>query len=305
MTKYLLTFNLNLIMKKIIFIIGGIILVAVAGRANWAWQQVKNDMAKAALVATAPVPTTTKNVSLKLDDTTMVASSGPNIKVSGSINIEDKLIFTSAQLAALKADMIKSRLAQNSLQELGKDINTEPLKSQISRELDDIFYKDLGVKNVSTENFGVLLYPEIAAILAEIKKQYPSNAKSVYTPPVSKITISDLSYDTISVSDKKNKLPPTFKISYNGESLKCVAWDISIFGVSGSQLSNIPTSGSLNDCPYSQFTKNEYSYPYLFGSTDYSSSFFSQYGIDHIVLEFYVRDMNNGVSNRLKFTFTK
>lgn len=289
--------------SKLPMILGAVAVVAVlavTGGLVWADQQVKNNEASIANTAS----TTTESV--VLDDTTLVSSSSTAPKITGSISIDNKLTFTATQLSNLKTDLIKLYAKYN-----GQDKNAEPLKTQFGKELNAIFLKDLGVANVTTTNMGILLYPEIGSIMADIQKQIGSNKVNAVSTatPTSGLVISNLSYSTISVSKSHANggtlPPPTFRIASNGETPRFVYWDVSMFDTFGNKISGVQTTGGTNDSISSGFTDGTYSYPYLFGSSDFSPDFFSKNGIDHMVLEFYVSDVNHRESNRLKFTFTK
>lgn len=185
-------------MKKIILIIGGVIFIAIAGRAIWAWQQVKNDEARIVSVATVVSPNSaTENFAIKFDGTKSTSTSG--IKIKGSLTIENKQTFTSTQLAKLKSD-----LTQLYLKYQGKDKNTEPTKSEFGKELDSIFLKDLGVDNVTTKNFGIFLYPEIASMMADINSSLTASPTpaSVTGTPTATYMVNGVSNLRVNVGDK-------------------------------------------------------------------------------------------------------
>jgi len=239
--------------------------------------------------------------------TTVLQTADPSETSGGQmgLTIENKIEFTSAQLANLKTDLTKLYLKYK-----GQDKNTEPTKSKFDKELNNIFLKDLGVKNVTTENFGILLYPEISSIVKDIMEQFPSRKITeveITKTPTSKIRISDINYTTISVSElsKYAKKSVTFKVVTNGETAECGVYDKTAFDASG----EVVFSKSTYPTCYDSLIKNGmYSDSVYFSnsvSSGLNSDYFKSEGIDYITLEFYVTDVNKKESNRLKLTLTK
>lgn len=222
-----------------------------------------------------------------------------------SMTIENKIEFTNAQLLNLKTDLTKLYLKYE-----GQDKNIEPAKTKFDNELNNIFLKDLGVKNATTENFGIFLYPEISSIVKDIMEQFPSRKITeveVTKTPTSKIRISDINYTTISVSElsKYAKKSITFKVVLNGETAECGVYDQTAFDASGEVVFSKSTYQSCYDPLIKNGMYSDSGYFSNSVSFGLNSDYFKSEGIDYITLEFYVTDVNKKESNRLKLTLTK
>lgn len=180
-----------------LFLIAGTVLgiVIVSGGLLLISPQTKNNDTN--IAGTIPVTATTTTENIVLDDTTLASSSGTAPKITGSITIDNKLTFTSTQLSNLKTDLIKLYTKYN-----GQDKNVEPLKTQFGKELNAIFLKDLGVADVTTTNMGILLYPEIGSIMADIQKQFgtPKSPANTAPSPSSNTTNSGMVISKVYVS---------------------------------------------------------------------------------------------------------
>lgn len=274
-------------MKKIIFIVGGIILIALLVRLGWAFWQVRNDEAKV-----APLATTTTNNEIKSDT------------------------FTTAQLANLKNDLTALYLKYQDRTETEK--NTEPLRSQVYQEMDAIFLKDLGVvTKISADDIwsaSIFLQPEVADIISDIEAQY-GNTKNVPVAvvPTSKIVISNLNYSSIPISDlsKYATKALTFNVTNVGLAKEfCTV----TYHTYLDDPKNHPLNRPHTLCnPYYSKVNGVYSDPVYFsnlassysgGYDGTSKNYFEIEGIDNTIEEFYLKDTSGKESNRLKLTIT-
>lgn len=297
-------------MKKVIFAVVGIILVAALGRLGWAYLDVKKDETKAHAVSALPteaVASSTENFAVHYDDTNSTSTKGAKVMLDISSSG-----FTDAQLVRFKAD-----LAPLYLRYKDKDTNAEPLKTQFWKELDAIFLKDLEVStNLSSGSWsdaGMLLQPQIAKIFVEVETQYGKPKKAPFVvSPTSKISISNLNYTTILFPElsKYTAKPLTFNIT-SPEIAKDLCINTYYYHVDTSRddFSNLYTLCN----PYYSKVKGVYSDSVYFsnlasassgGYDGTSRSSFEIEGIDHEVQEFYVKDTSGKESNRLKLTLT-
>lgn len=243
-----------------------------------------------------------------LNGSSLISSEVQNIQIQESSEISDKLIFKKAQLRKLKADLTKLYLRYQN-----KDVNKEPLKSKFDKEINKIFQKNLKVKNVTTENFGIFLYPEIGMIMRDIKNKYPK--KSVATNNVNTsengIKLSKLKPESVSISklDKLSTTPLTFVISKDSD-VKSVCnkvFNLNAKGVDVFEPRELCSAyygkkGVFSDLSFFANKKSSISGSY---ETRGGKTYFENEGIDHQIVMFYVVDSAGKKSNSLKFTFTR
>ncbi len=250
----------------------------------------------------------TSNFKVKLDDTTLASSSGMNIKVKGSITIDDKTTFTESQLSQFKADMTQLYLKYQY-----QDVNVEPLKTEYAKQMDVVFLKDLGVDNVTTKNSGIFFYPEIGSILSSIKNKYPNQSEINKSSKASEngIILSEMNPTVVSISELSKYLstPLTFKIS-NDSGVQKVCTKSFLLDSKGVDVFDpheicngyYGKNGIYSDTVYFSNFKSGISGSY---ETRGGKTYFENEGIDHEIVDFYVKDTTGKESNHLKFTFTK
>lgn len=251
----------------------------------------------------------TNTVVTTIDDSTIVASSGMDIKINGSLTIENKITFTEKQLVAFESDMTLLYLKYQN-----QDKNVEPLKSEYSRQLDAIFLKNLAIPEV-TKNLGILFYPEIAKILSDIKNKYPTQSQSVTATAVSSsangIVLSNIDPKVVSIADldKYTSTALTFKIANdaNAKSLCHKEFNLDEKGVDvfepritcdGYYVKNGVYSDKYFFSNFKSVTSGSY-------ETRNGKTYFENEGINRRVIDFYVKDTNVKESNRLRFVFTR
>ena len=120
----------------------------------------------------------------------------------------------------------------------------------------------------------------------------------------SNIVISNLSHKTVSVSDipKLTNEPLTYKVTLNGKSEECSYSTYKYINQSGKSVFSDNTLHHCYGIVNGVYTDSAF---FFNNKSSLTLKYFEEQGIDHIIVEFYVKDKNGDESNRLQLKITK
>ncbi len=170
-------------MKKIILVVGGVIVIALAGRAIWAWQQIKKDETKMATMVD-----TTKNDSVQTNaatkstppTTVITAASIPRVKPSTELTAETyviKIKLDNGEVASRKVTLAEyekyqSALSRFPIDEKSKLETSTAFPSEGSELIKNAFGKEIQTyKSTNVITFSQISDTYIVNVLTGDKKE--------------------------------------------------------------------------------------------------------------------------------------